>query len=257
MLVSKHMKQKRDKDMILSLVIVCIGVGVVLGGSYLFREMSVENEDSNSEPIFTVDRETKNDEPIVVEENKKAVETLGGVDLYGGPVSEYLIKGSKVYFREEEISDDSLNFELIKGSLIPMKGFISYLYAKDTNSVYYEGKKLEDVIVDKFRPIENGRGSHNYGTDGEAVYFGSEPLLNADSKTFRILWGTMWEGCGSTEYGADATHVYFKNKIMLNADPASFEPLINGYGKDKRGYYKETEYIGPVLDSRELYCAYG
>ncbi len=182
---------------------------------------------------------------------------LGGLDEYGNPKSGYYSDDVGVYFVEGVVSSEIDSFELLPGALELMHGFISYAYAKDKWNVYYNGKILYDARVDTFKPIENGRGTHYYGTDGTNVFFEDQTIVNADPKTFEILWETMYEGCGYTMYSKDESNVYYENVRVPGADAATYEALIKGYGKDKRGFYKGLEYIGPTLDERELFCEYG
>lgn len=67
----------------------------------------------------------------------------------------------------------------------------------------------------------------------------------------------MYEGCGLGAYAKDAHHVYFCNVIVPEADARSFKPLINGYGIDKRGIYKEGVFQPSLPKSFEPKCTYG
>ena len=191
---------------------------------------------------------------------------LGDNTYSDTPDSAYAVDSTHAYYDGKPLSADATTLEILKGSLTNMKGYISYLYARDVRTVYYAGKPLPGAVPATFQPIENGAGNHFYGTDGRTVYFGSKPIEGADPKTFKILWQTIYEGCGSSTYSKDATHVYFSTfgtatstvtATVPNADPATFEALINGFGKDNRGYYKEAIYIGPTLDKERLVCNYG
>jgi uncharacterized protein YxeA len=196
------------------------------------------------------------DSKYEVTESNKQTQNIGGLDEYGNPTSDYVLKGNQLFYNRK-ITEESTNFELLKGTLKPMHGYISYLYARDTYQVYFEGEPLDSVTPKNFKPIENGLGYHNYGVDGDTVYYHSKVMEEADPGTFVILWRTMWEGCALTEYSKDKNNVYFRENIVPNADPETFETLIKGYGKDKRGYYKGVRYIGPSIDESELFCDYG
>ncbi|MDO8572139.1 MAG: DKNYY domain-containing protein [bacterium] len=199
----------------------------------------------------------KNSARTINEGSKLNLRPLGGPDYYGRPTSAYEIDDTHVYYNKNLISADPDTIEILKGSLKSMKGDISYLYARDATAVYYAGKPLSGVISATFQPIENGSGIHNYGTDGKTVYFGYESIPGADPKTFKILWQTIYEGCGETYYSKDSAHVYLNTTIVPNANPETFESLINGFGKDMRGYYKGATYIRPTIDLKELVCNYG
>lgn len=191
--------------------------------------------------------------------NKKILPVPGSsiTSTYGEPIKTYTVEGGRVYYRGNLMNADSKTLEILKGSLQSMKGDIVYLYARDIKSVYYDGKLVVDAILATFRPIENGAGSHNYGTDGKSVYFGSELIPKADPKYFKILWHPIYEGCGQTKYSSDLNHVYFATTTVTNANQATFEALINGFGKDVRGYYKGAVFIGPQIDPKLLVCDYG
>lgn len=201
---------------------------------------------------------------------------------YAGSVSQYYIECSvpvgedrsrSLYFLNRFSSEDS-NFEVLMGSLEPMKGYINYSYARGSHDVFYEGRSLNDnlyasnktpmssIDILSFRPIENGQGHHSYGTDGRYIFFQDKIIEGASPHTFQILWRTIYEGCGRTAYSKDPRNVYFSQfgsgtTVVLGADSATFEPLFNGYGKDKRGYYKGAQYVGPALDASKIECEYG
>lgn len=193
---------------------------------------------------------------------------LGGFDSYDNLASAYAVDGAHAYYEGKIIDADPATLEVIKGSLKNMKGYITYKYARDLNAVYYEGIPLYGYAVypgsaSAFQPIENGSSLQSYGTDGKTVYFYSSPISGADPKTFKILWQTTWEGCPQTQYSKDATHVYLdssvlrKSFVVQGADPATFESLVRGFGKDKRGYYEEATYLGPTMDLNKLTCGVG
>lgn len=200
---------------------------------------------------------TREQVPANQESVESSVRVIGGLDSYGTPASEYTVDNAHAYYEGKLINADHATLEVLKGSLEYMKDYILYLYARDARTVYYEGKPLPTAVPATFRPIENGGGIHNYGTDGETVYFGFQPIPGADSKNFEILWQTIHEGCGKTNYSKDLMHVYVGTAMVPNADAATFESLINGFGKDKRGYYKGPTYVGPTIDSNDLVCNYG
>jgi hypothetical protein len=117
--------------------------------------------------------------------------------------------------------------------------------------------KLSGADAATFRPIENGKGTHSYGADSKAVYFVSDLIPGADPQAFKVLWETIYEGCQKEIYSKDATHVYLGTITVPQADSATFEALLNGFGKDSRGYYKGETFFGPTLDPKELVCNYG
>lgn len=188
---------------------------------------------------------------------------LGGFDRYKNLASQYAVDDTQAYYEGGAFDADPATLEIIRGSLKDMKGNITYKYARDLRKVYYEGFSISDVVPSTFRLIENGSGYQSYSTDGQTVYFYYYPVPGADPRTFKILWQTIYEGCPQTPYSKDATHVYFdspisrSSRLVPGADPATFESLIRGFGKDKRGYYEGATYIGPTIDLSKLTCEYG
>ena len=210
---------------------------------------------------------------VIVVAGLRSLGGLGSGESFDStPVSNYAVDNSAhAYYDGKLISADGTTLEILKGSLTIMKGYISYLYARDAHTVYYAGEPLPGAAPATFQPIENGAGAHYYGTDGRTVYFGSKPIAGADPKTFKILWQTIYEGCSKSNYTEDATHVYYgkfdspistfitpsATTIVPGADSTTFVSLLNGFGKDNRGYYKGATYIGPTIDQKELVCTYG
>ena len=188
---------------------------------------------------------------------------LGGLNRYGEKASQYSVDEVHSYYDGKVINADPKTLDIVKGNLREMKGYIIYEYARDARMVYYGGIPLYGVNLSTFQPIENGSGNHSYGSDGQTVYFHFSPISKADPKTFKVLWKTMWEGCPQSHYSKDSAYVYFNNPMdgvslfVTDADVATFEPLVKGFGKDKRGYYKGPTYLGPTIDLNELTCDVG
>lgn len=184
---------------------------------------------------------------------------LGGFNSYGDFASKYSVGNGHAYYDGRVMNGaDPVTLHVLKGSLQEMHGFITYAYAADSHSVYFQGMPLSNANVSAFRPIENGAGTHSYGTDGQRVFYYAASIPWADPKTFSVLWDNLWEGCPETTYSKDAIHVFFDSlenrtsQVVQGADPASFKSLISGYGKDSRGYYKGAVYVGPTLDANEM-----
>lgn len=72
------------------------------------------------------------------------------------------------------------------------------------------------------------------------VSYGQMPIIEADTKTFKIL---------SDVYAKDAKHVYYTQNIIQDADPATFS-YVGGfyYAKDARHVYSQGHII-PGADS--------
>lgn len=234
-----------QKGFIAPLLLILIVVLLIGGGTYVFTKQ-------------------QNQPTVVNTSTISSYRPLGGFDSYGNLASQYAVDNTHAYYKGMVMRDtDPETLEVIKGSLQEMKGFITYEYAKDARTVYYQGIPLSGVVLASFRPIENGYSVQSYGTDGQTVYFYSYPIAGADLKTFKILWQTVWEGCPDTSYSKDTTHVYFDSfeyrmsKVVPGADPETFASLAHGFGKDKRGYYEGANYLGPTMDLSKLVCEVG
>jgi hypothetical protein len=239
-------------------LIIVFSLFLIVSGVYFLLEKNRKSlEQPNSLPT-TPESQTTTQNPEVEKNEEQSVKTSPyNLDAFLYPVSLYNVDEKIVYYNKVKIEAEASSFKVLKGSLTDMKTYIVYNYAKDRNNVYYKGEKLLEVDVNNFQPIENGRGEHNFGTDGKTVYFRDQIVKNADPKTFKILWSTIWEGCEKSHYEKDLNQVYFEANAVPNADAATFETLINGYGKDKNGYFKAIDFIGPSINSDELLCDYG
>ena len=194
---------------------------------------------------------------------------LGGYNARGYRTSFYVKNDSGIFYDGKSLAADPATFDVLKGDLAPMMGDLTYTYAKDTDRVFYNGIEVVGAQPNTFIPLENGAGEHSFGTDGVSVFYGSKKIEGADPSTFTILWKTLYEGCRKGSYSKDKNSVYiheesyleegnvFSTHIVPGADPNTFESLVDMYGKDIRGYYKNGMYIGPTIDERLLECNYG
>ena len=190
--------------------------------------------------------------------NSSLTRVIGGYVYYDNePASKYTTDDINVYYDGKKIEANPKSIIVLTGYLTPLKGYLTYKYARDGKNIFYDGIPLENVFSYFFHPIENGAGAHSYGTDNRNIYFGSEIIPNADPNTFKILWLYPYEGCGKSHYSVDAIHVFYDAQIVPDANPKTFETLIKDYGKDARGYYKGPQYLGPDIDPKELVCDYG
>lgn len=243
---------ENNQRRLFSLILVLCAVLLVAGGFFLNKNQLIQFLTTSSTSQISSE-----DIPAQV------FRPLGGFNTYGDLASRYMVDGVYAYYDGRRTDADPATLDVVKGSLKDIKGYITYGYARDAHSVYYEGVPLTGVNPATFQPIENGSGSHSYGTDGQTVYFYSNPIREADIKTFEVLWQNSWEGCPHTHYSKDATRVYFdasisrSSSVVSGADAATFKSLINGFGKDKRGYYKGAEFMGPTISENELFCSAG
>lgn len=179
--------------------------------------------------------------------------------------SPYAVDGRHVYADMRFISGaDPKSFTLLDqyATRSGAKSTCTLHYARDTRAVYFDGKVVSGADPTSFHPIpfDQAGGNAPYGTDGRTVYYEAEPLPGADPKTFQILWYKGYEGCGAGEYAKDANRVYFKAALVPGADAASFtapRETDGHFGKDVRGYYDGTTFIGTKFDPKKLECSYG
>ncbi len=133
-----------------------------------------------------------------------------------------------------------------------------YSYAKDKNSVYYEGIAVPYADPATFVPVDNGGVySYYYGKDMSRVYEGITTIPTLDPSSVQVLWQPIYEGCMSSHYVKDATHVFFQQTVVPNADPDTFKTLINGYGRDKNGIWEGTSFRPDLPKDFQPVCNYG
>lgn len=127
--------------------------------------------------------------------------------------------------------------------------WLSSLYAKDKNHVYFLAKILEGADSSTFEMI-NTKDDYSYSvdkkfTDGSSggayfknwyakdnnhVYFYGKIIDWVDLNSFQIVWD--W-------YSKDKDHLYYNWKIVKTADPASFKIISDQFQQDKDNYYFE------------------
>ena len=160
----------------------------------------------------------------------KLIEACGNYWAEGS----YYKKGNEVYY-----SPKYGEFELVKG--VNVKSFrCEDGIAKDDNSIYYLGKKVEKVNHSSFKSI-----GKLYCSDNEKVYFKNRynesssltEVVKGQPKNFQLI------GDSTSYYGKDDSTVYYYGKALKNADPVSFIILEYGYSHDKNNAYYNGEII--------------
>jgi hypothetical protein len=157
------------------------------------------------------------------------------------------------------VGADSLTFEQI-----------NEFWAKDKNSIYNNGRKIDGVDMQTFQIINNSV----FAKDKNNVYFPNyidKGEVKFDAQTFEILSGTylrdknqivsLFKAGGASEliqitqvdidtfqavggaFGKDKNHVYYDNKIINGADLETFKSTGNtmetsGNGQDKNNSYE-------------------
>lgn len=119
-------------------------------------------------------------------------------------------------------------------------------FAKSRDRVWYRIWPIPSADPKSFQPLDD-----NYARDGMRAwymatyrdsqdYFTSRrlrlvPLFQADPASLRVL---------EQRYAADSGQVYYEGLEIRGADPATFEPLTEGFARDKtRGYH---QFVYPV-----------
>ena len=124
---------------------------------------------------------------------------------------------------------------------------INVYYAKDKNSVYYNGVLLNGVNPEKFEflgGISTLIGEDGYVKDDKNIYFLGKKMENVDLKTFKVVKSNIsrsFEG-----YAKDENKVYFQAKPLLGIDVETFEIIGEAYTKDKNGVYYANEKLEGV-----------
>ncbi len=189
------------------------------------------------------------------------------IDLGG----RYSRVGSKVYFSQwSKTSKNGRQNEVVMGADADSFTVIKWEYAKDSQSVFFYGKKIQTAdpktfcVLDDVPEAEKNRlakdNKHvfwngeviphadpqtftvldsSYYKDAQAVFFLKTALVNADSSSFHVL---------TVAFAKDATNVYFLGRRLPGADSATFEHLNNGYARDKFHIYFNDKVIGNVSD---------
>ncbi len=120
----------------------------------------------------------------------------------------YLKDDKNVFFNDEKILDADANSFI---ALDKENG-----YAKDKNSVYYFGQKVEGANAKTFEVISDGE----YSKDDKNVYASGEIIKGADPETFREF--------PETSYSRDKNNLYYyfgENKFLGKIDENNFEFL--------------------------------
>lgn len=136
-------------------------------------------------------------------------------------------------------------------------------YYKDKNAIYQFTTSFLDNTVRNFEgkvdkiALSDMKFNNVYTFDTDHVYYDGKLIQGADPNSFVILWRTVREGCRLGTYAKDNKAVYFEDKLVIGSDPNSFEPLLNDYGRDKQGVYRDGK-IDPTLPKDfEPVCDYG
>lgn len=115
-------------------------------------------------------------------------------------------------------------------------------YAKDKNTVYYFGQKVEGANVKTFEVISDGE----YSKDDKNVYASGEIIKGADSKTFREF--------PETSYSRDKNNLYYyfgDDKFLGKIDENNFEFLNHSIVRNGNEIYFYGKKL-KLKDSKEF-----
>lgn len=125
---------------------------------------------------------------------------------------------------------------------------MDYQYAKDNNSVFYEGDKISKAESNSFELISNG-----YAKDNNRVYFRNNIVEKADPSSFKTF-NENENSMGETVYAKDKNGIYVNDKHFAEADVATFKILNEKYSLDKNGvYFRMKKVKNADLSSFKVY----
>lgn len=168
-----------------------------------------------------------------IKDNKTAyldrIPIAGSVGKTFELISDYYAKDSKRYYYclpfdgNFDITPITCHYESFE--------VMDYQYAKDNNSVFYEGDKISKAESNSFELI-----SYGYAKDNNRVYFRDKIVEKADPSSFKTL-NENENAMGETVYAKDKNGIYVNDKHFAEADAATFKVLNEKYSMDKKGVY--------------------
>lgn len=146
----------------------------------------------------------------------------------------YYKKGNQIYY-----SPEYGEYSLVKGAKASSFRCDDGT-AKDNYSIFYLGKKVEQVNHSSFKSF-----GKLYCSDDDKVYFKNKytedaklvVVSNGRSVNFQLI------GDSTSYYAKDDSLVYYYGIIIPKADPNSFEVLDYGYAHDKNYAYYNGKHI--------------
>lgn len=112
----------------------------------------------------------------------------------------------------------------------------SKAYYKDTFTVYYNGKKVEEANASSFVELRYG-----YAKDTFNAYYRGQKINDARGHSFEAL---------APNYAKDTWNVYYRDRIIKDANKSSFTVLDAGYAKDTWNvYYQGMKVEGATSSS--------
>jgi hypothetical protein len=136
-------------------------------------------------------------------------------------------------------------------NIIDPKSLIHYKnkrYAKDKNSVFFDGFIIEKADLNTFETIFlAGVSEDNLAKDKNYVFRANKIWEGVDPESFEILKPYY--------YKKDKNHVYIGKYIIKNANPKTFKVIYGNYSKDDKDVYYQTSplYVSNINSFRILF----
>lgn len=114
----------------------------------------------------------------------------------------------EIYYLDKKVdSADFESFTIYKSNVHSTMVFSDY--AKDKNSIFYEGKIWKEPDYNSFQFL-----GESYAKDKANIYYSGKKINGADIDTFEII---NWA------YAKDKKYVYLKGEILKGKNPAKFK----------------------------------
>lgn len=148
---------------------------------------------------------------------KLLINNLKGVSSNG-----YFVKDGQVYYEGNTIEAKSVGFETIDEFQI---------YARDNESVFFRGKKIDSAIPKTFK---SAFGDSRYYEDGQHIFYEGQIQKDTDVSTFVRM--NLPDGKSSSFY-KDKNCVYWFGKKISGLQPDSVKVLSETYLVDSQSVF--------------------
>ena len=137
----------------------------------------------------------------------------------------YEKSGDNVYFNTKRRDEPKHRIQVIGVDIVSFV-ILDDDYAKDKNTVYYNGKLLDQAKPSTFEVIGYG-----YAKDQIRVYHYKGEIIGADPESFQVLQHIF------VGYAKDNISAFFDGEKIVGADPETIEYLSEWYAKDENFVY--------------------
>ena len=154
--------------------------------------------------------------------------------------TQYAKDKNSVFYQGKVIEGaDPGSFQILSGYGVVVADYNSY--AKDKNHLYYQGAIFSGVDPSTFTRI----GSTNFMKTQNAVYANTDTIIpGADPQSFVVIANGLNDGYAKDSYSVWHFAVLGSGpKKIPGADPATFVVLDDLYSKDKNNVYKSGEIV--------------